>query len=206
MAVGDKKFNEMMTHNKMLETQITQLANTLKDYASPYSLPSQGVEPKKPVYFVTTRSGRVLNEGVSRFIEEDEERRVLREKDEKGVSKSVSCEDEQEKNKDDEKEREEVRIPNLPYPQKFLRHKMDEQFGKFLEMLKEVHFSIPFTDAIPQMPRYSKFLKEILDGKRECNEVDSVEVGKCLVPSFIGSCPKIWKIRGISLFHAKSKK
>ncbi|XP_021717461.1 uncharacterized protein LOC110685272 [Chenopodium quinoa] len=27
------------------------------------------------------------------------------------------------------------------------------------------------------MPKYSKFLKEILSGKRECNEVDSVKVG-----------------------------
>ncbi|XP_021721516.1 uncharacterized protein LOC110689093 [Chenopodium quinoa] len=178
MTVSDKKFNEMMTHNKMLETQ-TEQANTLKDCASPSSLPSQGVEPKKPVYSITTRSGRVLDEGVSRSIEEDKVMSDLREENEKGVSKSVSYEEVQEKKKNVEKEHEEVRIPDLPYPQKFLRHKMDEQFKKFLDMLKEVHLSIPFTDAITQMPRYSKFLKEILDGERECNEVDSVEVGKC---------------------------
>ncbi|XP_021737703.1 syntaxin-7A-like [Chenopodium quinoa] len=123
MAVSDKKFNEMMTHNKMLKTQITQLANTLKDCASPSSLPSQGVEPKKPMYSITTRSGRVLNEGVFRSIEEDEERSDLREEVEKVVSKSVSHEEVQEKKRSSEKEREEVWRPDLPYPQKFLRHK-----------------------------------------------------------------------------------
>ncbi|XP_021743258.1 uncharacterized protein LOC110709355 [Chenopodium quinoa] len=124
MAVSDKKFNEMMTHNKMLETQINQLSNTLKDYASPSSLPSQGVEPKKPIYSITTKNGRVLNEGVSRSIEEDEERSDPREEVEKGSSPFYY-------------------LHRCNYP----------------------------------MPRYSKFLKEILSGKRKCNEVDSVEFG-----------------------------
>ena len=46
-------------------------------------------------------------------------------------------------------------------------------------MLREVHLSIPFTEAMTQMPRYFKFLKEILSGKRECNEIDLVKVGEC---------------------------
>ncbi|XP_021767612.1 uncharacterized protein LOC110732001 [Chenopodium quinoa] len=58
-----------------------------------------------------------------------------------------------------------------------MRNKLDKQFGIFLDMLKEVHLFIPLTEAMTQMPRYSKFLKDILSGKRECNEVDSVELG-----------------------------
>ncbi|XP_021716718.1 uncharacterized protein LOC110684587 [Chenopodium quinoa] len=190
MAVSDKKFNEMMTHNKMLETQITQLANTLKYCDSPSSLPSQGMEPKKPVCSITTRSGRVLNEGASRSIEENEERSDPTVEVEKVESKSVSYEEVQEKKRSSEKEHEEVRRPDLPYPQKFLRHKIDQQFGKFIAMLKEFHLSIPFTDAITQMPRYSKFLKEILSGKRMCNEVDSVEVGSCCSAFIYNALPK----------------
>ncbi|XP_021768877.1 uncharacterized protein LOC110733173 [Chenopodium quinoa] len=190
MAVSDKKFNEMMTHKKMLETQITQIANTQKDCASPSSLSSPGVEPTKPMYSITTRCERVLNEGVSRSMEEDEGMSDPREEVEKVVSKSVSYEEVQEKKRSSEKEREEVWRPNLPYPQKFLRHKMDEQFGKFLAMFKKVHLSIPFTDAITQMPRYSKFLKEILSGKRKCNEVDSVEVGNCYSAFIHNELPK----------------
>ncbi|XP_021715210.1 uncharacterized protein LOC110683170 [Chenopodium quinoa] len=90
MSVSDKKFNEMMTHNKMLETQITQLANTLKDCASPSSLPSQGVDSKKPIYSITIRSGRMLEERVSCNNEEDEKKSDSNEEKERDVSKSVS--------------------------------------------------------------------------------------------------------------------
>ncbi|XP_021719959.1 homeobox protein 2-like [Chenopodium quinoa] len=72
MTVSDKKFDEMMTHSKMLETQITQLGNTLKVSASSTSLPSQRIEPKKPVYSITTRSGKVFEESVSRKTQEVE--------------------------------------------------------------------------------------------------------------------------------------
>ncbi|XP_021727824.1 uncharacterized protein LOC110694936 [Chenopodium quinoa] len=175
MAVSDKKFNEIMTHNKMLETQITQLANTLKDCASPSSLPSQGVDPKKPVYSITTMSGRVLKERVSRHSEEDKKKSVSSELKEEDVSKEES----HEKKKSVERKQEEVRKTDLPYPQKFMRNKLDEQFGRFLDMLKEVHLSIHLTEAMNQMPRYSKFLKDILTGKRDCNEIDSVDLGEC---------------------------
>ncbi|XP_021739497.1 eukaryotic peptide chain release factor GTP-binding subunit-like [Chenopodium quinoa] len=72
MAVSDKKFNEMMTHNKMLENQISQLANALKDHASPSSLPSQGLDPKKHVNAIVNRSGKVLEERLPRKGEDKE--------------------------------------------------------------------------------------------------------------------------------------
>ncbi|XP_021737482.1 uncharacterized protein LOC110703992 [Chenopodium quinoa] len=196
MAVSDKKFNEITTNKKMLETQITQLANTLKDCASPSSLPSQEVDPKKPVYSITTRSGKVLEERVSRDCEEDKKKSVSSEKKEEDVSKHVRKEERCEKKKSDERKQEEVRKPDLPYPQKFMRNKLDEQFGRFLEMLKEVHLSIPLTEAMTQMPRYSKFLKDILSGKRDCNEIDSVELGECFSALIHNDLPKKMKDPG----------
>ncbi|XP_021746850.1 uncharacterized protein LOC110712704 [Chenopodium quinoa] len=198
MSMSDKKFNETMAHNKMLETQITQLANTLKDCASPYSLPSQGVDPKKPVYSITTRSGKVLEERVSRNSEKDERKSDCdsSEDKEKDVSKSVSKEEVHEKKKSVERVQEEVRKPDLPYPQKFMRNKLYEQFGRFLDMLKEAHLSIPLTEDMTQMPRYSKFLKDILSGKRECNEIDSVELGECCSALIHNDLPKKMKDPG----------
>ena len=60
MSSSDKKFNDMMAHSKMLENQISQLANVLKEHASPSSLPSQGLDPKRPINAIVTRSGRIL--------------------------------------------------------------------------------------------------------------------------------------------------
>ncbi|XP_021724876.1 uncharacterized protein LOC110692185 [Chenopodium quinoa] len=178
MTVSDKKFNEMMTHSKILKTQITELPNTLKQSTSSTSLPSQGIEPKKPDYSITTRNGKILEESVSRKSQEDEKVSDSFNDDEHDVS-CKKCEVSNEKVKIGESVQNDVIKPKLPYPQKFLRSKIDDQFGRFLDILTEIHLSIPFTDALKQMQNYSMFLKEILSGKRKCNEVDSVKVGEC---------------------------
>nr|XP_009762848.1 PREDICTED: uncharacterized protein LOC104214825 [Nicotiana sylvestris] len=59
----------------------------------------------------------------------------------------------------------------LPFPQKMKREKLDKQFSKFLDILKQLYINIPFIDALKQMPSYAKFLKEILSSKRKLEEV-----------------------------------
>ncbi|XP_021747878.1 uncharacterized protein LOC110713738 [Chenopodium quinoa] len=150
ISSSNKMFHDMLTHGKMLETQIFQLANTSKENATLSSLPSQGIDLKEP--------SPIENEG-----------------DESPLDEEVAKEH-VEKVKEKEKE---VYKPKFPYPQKFNRHKLDEQFGKFIEMLKEIHLSIPFTEVLEQMLNYYKFLKEILSGKRDCNVVEQVGLGEC---------------------------
>ncbi|XP_021743980.1 uncharacterized protein LOC110710024 [Chenopodium quinoa] len=140
-----------MAHNKMLETQITQLANTLKESFTS-SLPSQGFEPRKTVYSITIRSGKVLETRVSRKSEEDKKMSDSREEKVINVSKK-----------------------------------------RFLNMLREVHLSIPLTEAMTQSSRYSKFLKEILSGQRGRNDIDLVEVGKCYSALIHNDLPKKMK-------------
>ncbi|KAJ9129279.1 hypothetical protein P3X46_033922 [Hevea brasiliensis] len=65
-------------------------------------------------------------------------------------------------------------MPPLPFPQRFQKAKLDKQFGKFLEVLKSLHVTIPFTDALAQMPSYAKFLKEILSNKKKLEEFETV--------------------------------
>ncbi|XP_021726854.1 uncharacterized protein LOC110694000 [Chenopodium quinoa] len=57
-----------------------------------------------------------------------------------------------------------------------MRHKLDEQFGRFIDMLKQLHFFLPFIDVINQMPNYAKFLKDILSGKRTCDVVETINL------------------------------
>ncbi|XP_070045547.1 uncharacterized protein [Nicotiana tomentosiformis] len=54
----------------------------------------------------------------------------------------------------------------IPFPQKQSREKLDKQFGRFLDVLKQVHVNLPFTEVLSQMPDYATFLKEILMKKR----------------------------------------
>ncbi|XP_021754966.1 uncharacterized protein LOC110720274 [Chenopodium quinoa] len=63
------------------------------------------------------------------------------------------------------------RNERLPFPQRFARSRLDVQFGKFLDVVKSLHVSIPFVDAMKEMPHYSKFLKDLLNGRREVETV-----------------------------------
>ena len=51
--------------------------------------------------------------------------------------------------KDDEPK---VDIKTLPFPQRFIRRSLDKQFGKFLDYLKKITITIPFVDAIRDIP------------------------------------------------------
>ena len=48
------------------------------------------------------------------------------------------------------------------------------QFKKFVELLKQLNITIPFTEAITQMPSYAKFLKEILSNKKKIEDNGTV--------------------------------
>ena len=57
--------------------------------------------------------------------------------------------------------------PHVPYPSSTRRDHTDEQFGKFLKLLKKLHINLPFIEALSQMPNSVKFLKELLVNKRK---------------------------------------
>ncbi|XP_021727282.1 uncharacterized protein LOC110694417 [Chenopodium quinoa] len=65
-------------------------------------------------------------------------------------------------------------IIKLLFPNRHLKSKLDKQFGKFLEVVKNLQVTDPFTELITQVPAYSKFMKEILTRKRSISEVDTV--------------------------------
>lgn len=56
--------------------------------------------------------------------------------------------------------------PSPPFPQRIRKAKEEQQFGKFLEILKHLQINIPLIEAIEQMPNYSKFMKDILTKRR----------------------------------------
>ncbi|XP_021739787.1 uncharacterized protein LOC110706200 [Chenopodium quinoa] len=178
ISSSGKMFHGLLTHGKILENQIIQLANPLKDYASPSSIPSQGIDPKEPACSITIRSYEVLEESVPRKSKEGEEESNSSEENKHEESSKMS-EKSNEEEKEKEKKKDEVYKTKLPYPQKLNRHKLDKQFGQFIEILKKIHLSIPFTKVLEKMPNYAKFLKEILSGKRDCNMVEPVNLGEC---------------------------
>jgi len=54
----------------------------------------------------------------------------------------------------------------------------DPQFVKFFELLKQLKINVPFVEAIAQMPKYAKFLKEILGKKRKLIEFETIALSE----------------------------
>ena len=70
------------------------------------------------------------------------------------------------------KKKEEVQAykPQVPFPQRLQKAKLEEQFSRFLNMFKKMEVNIPFSKALTQMPHYAKFMKDIFSRKRKIVE------------------------------------
>ncbi|XP_015159540.1 uncharacterized protein [Solanum tuberosum] len=64
--------------------------------------------------------------------------------------------------------------PPPPFPLKFKKQKEDECFGKFLSLLKQVHINLPLVDVLQGLPRYGKYMKEIVANKWRLTEYETV--------------------------------
>ncbi|XP_076896197.1 uncharacterized protein LOC143549082 [Bidens hawaiensis] len=69
-------------------------------------------------------------------------------------------------------------VPPIPYPGRLKKQKMEEQYGKFLELFKQLHINLPFLDALKEMPKYAKFLKEVLSNKKKLEELSCVTLNE----------------------------
>ncbi|XP_062104029.1 uncharacterized protein LOC133815176 [Humulus lupulus] len=134
-----------------LENQVGQLANELRN--RPHgTLPSDTENPRNAsnehCKAVTLRSGKELENSKTNYGHEGE---------------PSSIQINQEIHKDAE----------LPSKQK-----LDSQFKKFLDMLKQLHINIPLVEALEQMLNYVKFMKDILTRKRRLGEFEIVALTK----------------------------
>ena len=72
----------------------------------------------------------------------------------------------------DIRKKEEVQAykPQVPFPKRLQKAKLEEQFSRFLNMFKKIEVNILFSKALTQMPHYAKFMKDILSRKRKIVE------------------------------------
>lgn len=52
--------------------------------------------------------------------------------------------------------------------------KEDAQFKKFMNIFKKLHINIPIVEALSQMAKYAKFLKNLITNKRKLEGIDTV--------------------------------
>ena len=68
--------------------------------------------------------------------------------------------------------------PIVLYPRRLSKNRLDNQFGKFMEIFKKLHINIPFVKALEQMPRYVKFMMDIISKKRKLGDYKTVALSE----------------------------
>ncbi|KAM2270606.1 hypothetical protein ACFXTI_038040 [Malus domestica] len=66
----------------------------------------------------------------------------------------------------------------VPFPSRFMQTKKEEAEKDILETFRKVQVNIPLLDAIKQVPRYAKFLKELCTTRKRMSTKEVVKVGE----------------------------
>ncbi|XP_070036618.1 uncharacterized protein [Nicotiana tomentosiformis] len=59
--------------------------------------------------------------------------------------------------------------PPPPYPQSLAKQNSENQFKKFIQMMKSLSINVPLVEALEQIPGYAKFMKDLVTKKRSMN-------------------------------------
>jgi hypothetical protein len=153
-----------LNFNKVLETQIAQLAASLP-HPNGRDFPGQSVVPiMENVKVVITRSGKTMVEPKAKSkkmspidpVEEEEE---------------AEAEVEEEPRPGREEENFGKALPKdisdthlLPFPRQAKKSVEDKKFSCFVEVIRRMCVHIPMLDAM-QVPTYVRYLKDILNQK-----------------------------------------
>ncbi|CAN6552304.1 unnamed protein product [Malus baccata var. baccata] len=69
-------------------------------------------------------------------------------------------------------------LPNVPFPRRFAQSKKEESEKDILDTFRNVQVNIPLLDAIKQVPRYAKFLKELCTTRKRISNEEVVKVSE----------------------------
>ena len=93
-------------------------------------------------------------------------------------------------------------VSPLLFPQKYKQKATDMQFVQFQNMFKKLHIDIPFAEALAQMPKYAKFMKEILRNKRKLEDHETVMLNEECNVTLLNKLPPKLKDSRVSLYLA----
>ena len=131
------KVDSIATHTKMLETQISQVAQQVAASSqTPGVFPGQTEANPKAHVNAISFGGSKLEETITKA------------KDIKGgsvklLSENVAVEGEKPLDK-----------PKVPFPLSLAKPNLEAQFNKFVNILKKICINIPFAEALSRMPLY----------------------------------------------------
>ncbi|GKC60061.1 reverse transcriptase domain-containing protein [Tanacetum coccineum] len=84
--------------------------------------------------------------------------------------------------------------PPTPYPSRLNKEKIQDksyiQIHKLLQMFKKLHFNISFAEALVQMPKYAKMLKDLITNKEKLLELANTPLNENCSAVLLKKLPK----------------
>ena len=165
----------------MIETQVAQLASSCPNNNSG-KLPGQPeVPPKESISAVTTRTGKSMQEqpyptnGGSRQKVVPASNTSAADEDQEEAEESNTTAAQEETVEPPRTSREFHDTTALPFLERLRKPVADEQFGKFVEVIRKLYVNIPLLDAM-QVPTYAKYIKDKLGNKRSLPTTEVVQL------------------------------
>ncbi|XP_028949409.1 uncharacterized protein LOC126603112 [Malus sylvestris] len=66
----------------------------------------------------------------------------------------------------------------VPFPRRFMKSKKEQTNKAILDTFRKVQVNLPLLDAIKQVPKYAKFLKELCTNKRRFNDQENMALSE----------------------------
>ncbi|XP_019232822.1 PREDICTED: uncharacterized protein LOC109213477 [Nicotiana attenuata] len=170
---------KMMVEQQALATTVRNLERQMGQLASAQNtrpagaLPSDTeANPRAALNAVSLRNGRQLEEVLSK-----------KRKQVTFNEKPTTIESTSEKAKEPEMPAGEavaeqppqlVARPPPPFPQRLQKLRDNAAYKKFLDILKQVQINIPLVDILQEVPKYAKYIKDIVANKRRLTEFETV--------------------------------
>src|SRR4051812_8750798 len=190
--------NDMLMKNqsasiKNLEMQMGQIHNLLSNRPQGAFPSDTEKNPREQANAITLRSGKTYDDPK----EKDAQAEVIKKKQlqaEKQKEKELQAkkervraeaETEEKARLEAEREKERIRVEEgvkryqdiydpLPFPGRLKKQAEEKHYKKFLEIFRSLHINIPLADALEQMPKYAKYLKDMLTKKKKWGEHETV--------------------------------
>ncbi|XP_026451433.1 uncharacterized protein LOC113351710 [Papaver somniferum] len=164
-------FNQFQQKSEMamrdVQNQVSQLANDINLLKAQGSgkLPSQPLSHKENVDAIELRSGKQVNQPTT---SSEHHESVLEHQEDETVPNKADL-----VTNFNSKPLVSTNVTSPPFPSRFAKSKKETLYKDIYEIFKNIQVNIPLLEAIRQVPRYTKFLKELCTNKHKLvgNEV-----------------------------------
>nr|KAJ0204073.1 hypothetical protein LSAT_V11C500279600 [Lactuca sativa] len=155
---------------KNLEKQVSQLATSVSKLESQRKLSAQTeANLRRNVCAITLRGGKSYDGPKVPDDQKEEE-----------IAVEVATKEEKEEEKTIKKKPfiTESKATHAPFPERLKSTKKEREESEIMQMFKKVQINIPLLEAIKQVPRYARFLKDLCVSKKKLKGNQVVTVGE----------------------------